>query len=754
MKKLYLLIALSFLSTFAFAQSGPTIAIQYYVDANSNCSFDSGEQIYNVPTSISYSTMSGTVPIATAVNSPSFTTCQSQTLYCWNPSATPINTINILAAGITKNTCGTFNNLAYNSNTTYYLPVILSGTSNLGVQMNVLNYYSTAGGSNYQNVMSGSTIGLCSNFGLDSIQMSFNIHNLFTCSNSNTMSPRTYSFFLDNVMYDKFTITGGLNSSNSAMGINTMVNGWEYYASGSTYLNIFPDLPATFSVIGTHTFEVKSSMIYNNSASVVNYKCYINSVPCAKISGKFYNDCNNNCTFDAGDSYGVGNYATGLLYNSSGVNVTFHPNPWNGNFSIFMPATSAYSLTQFPSAGSIGIFTACTTGTTTILASATTNTFMFGYKNSLPANGDPGVYLWRTSSTSSIISPLVGATFAYQFNNWMLNVLCSNNQVNNPGKLKITLPKFINYVSTLSGPTPTLSAGTTVDTLIYTIPNFSNTSNWWTNPVGTFSATVSSTAVANTQFAITAYIYPTVDANPLNNIYQWVRTVGGPFDPNGKYNYTPLKLANGDIPFGTQTFIYEIGFQNIGNAPAMNVTTLDTIDSNFDLTSIRIQQSSYPVSLQTDHVSRTVGFHFKGIYLPGAQVNEPASHGFVRYSINLKPGVKVNTVLKNRAHNYFDFLEPVATNQTNNKLVAQAAINERGEIVTTVKAIPNPFNSTLRIESSEVLSGIQVFNLSGQLIIDLNGEPVINMENHPAGVYLIKVSSKTGNTSFIKVVKQ
>jgi uncharacterized repeat protein (TIGR01451 family) len=753
MKKIYLLGALSVLTSLAIAQPTQTIAIQYYVDANSNCSFDAGEQIYNVPTSISYSTPSST--IATAVNSPSFTTCQSQTIYCWNAATPATNTINILVAGITKNTCGTFNNLPYNTNTIYYLPVILTGTSNLGVQMGMLNYYSTAGGSNYQNVMSGSTIGLCSNFGIDSIQMNFNINNLFTCSSSNTMSPRTYSFFFDNVMYDNFAVTGGVNSSSNPTGVNSMVHGWEYYTSGSTYLTVYPDLPATFSVMGTHTFEVRSSMIYNNSASVVNYICYLNSVPCSKISGRFYNDCNNNCTFDAGDSYGVGPYATGKLYNSSGVNITFSPNAWDGKFSIFMPATSAYSLTQYPTT-SPGNFTACTTGTVTIPASASTNTFMFGYRNNLPANSDPAVYLSRMASTSTVISPLVGVTFGYHFNSWLSTFMCTSNTVTNPGKMKITLPKFINYLSTLSGPTPTISSGATLDTLIYTISSFSNVNNWWNNPAGTFSAIVSATAVANTPFAITAYIYPSLDINLLNNTYNWIRTIGGPFDPNGKYNQTPAKKPNGDIPFGTQTFIYEIGFQNIGNAPAINVTTLDTIDNNFDLTSIRVQQSSFPVSLQTDHVSRAVGFHFRGIYLPGAQVNEPASHGFVRYSINLKPGVPANTVLKNRAHNYFDFNEGVATNQTVNKLVVVTSIENYGRSENIIKAMPNPFDSKLKITSDRSIEKVAVYSLTGSLVLEIPvgaSEADLDLDRLAPAMYVIQVTSADQAVSTIKVIK-
>lgn len=755
MKKIYLLFSGLLLSAFALAQPTQSVAIQYYIDGNSNCSYDSGEQlIYNVQTNFVYQGASGTI---SSVSNQTFSSCSGQTLSCWGATTPSLNSITPIGGGILPNTaCGGFNNIAYGTNSTVYLPVVFSGTSNLGVQAGSLIYASPTNGVSWQNVFPGDTIGICSNFGLDSLSMNLWVNNYLGCSNTNSMASRTYSFYFDNVFYDQITITGNLNTSSAGVGVNNLVNGWEYYTTTYTYLKFSPDLPSSYTVSGTHTLEVKSSMIYNNASSIIGFFCFINTVPCAKITGRFYNDCNNNCTFDAGDSYGVGSYATGLVYNASnGTNITFNPNIHNGSFAIYLPAASAYSLTQYPTTSS-GYFTACSSGTTTIPAAASTNTFLFGYQNTLPANGDPSIYLYRTASTSSILSPQSGVEFGFQFHNFLWN-LCTASPVTNPGMLKILLPKFINYVSTLSGPTPTLSSGSTIDTLIYAIPNFSNASNWWSLQAGTFSAVVSATAVSNTIFTITANIYPSMDINLANNSYPWIRQIDGPYDPNGKYTQVPNMMANGDIPFGTQEFIYEIGFQNIGKGPAINVLTLDTIDSNFDLASLNVLQSSFPVSVQKNTVTREVGFHFRNINLPGAPVNEPASHGFVRYSIKLKPNVPVNTILKNRAHNYFDFLEPVATNQTSNKLVVVAALDENGTTSSFVKAIPNPVASRLNLESSSEITSVKVYNLSGQLLLDLSGftgKPEVDMQNLAQGIYLLKVTAANNAVTTLKVIKE
>lgn len=752
MKSIYTFVLTCLIGYWASAQvATQTIAIAYYVDANSNCSYDNGEQIVNnVQTQITYSTVAGLV---TSVSSPSFQTCSSQTLYCWNAVTAPINTISVISGGVSQNVCGNYTNVAYGTNSVIYLPVTVSSGGNVGVQTNLFSMMPGQNGFGSQNVASGSTLSICSNFGFDSLGISMSIANLLSCSGTNTMASRTYSLYCDNVLLDWFTITSGVNAFNSFTGVLNNSGGYEVYMAGITNLEVYPDLPNTFTVSGTHTLEVKSTQVYNNASSYIDYVVYFNPVPCSRISGYFYNDCNNNCTFDAGDSYGVGTNATGYLYNGNGVNITFNPNIYSGRFDLIVPSSSSYSLTQYPTAPATN-FTACTTGTVSIAAATTVTNLLFGYQNNVPANSDPAVYLGRINSTSSIISPQVGATFGVYINNWMWG-LCNSNNINNPGIVKVVLPKFFTYVSNISGPTPTVNTnGTVSDTLIYPITSFTSS---YTSLILTFSAVVSATAVANTQFNITALIYPTFDLNTANNIYQWTRTIGGPFDPNGKYCQNSNKLPNGNIPFGTQDFIYEIGFQNIGSGPAINVTTLDTIDSNFDLSTLKVLQSSYPVSVQKDNVSRAVHFHFHDINLPGSQYDEPNSHGFVRYQIKLKPGVAVNTTLKNRAHNYFDLLEPVATNQTTNKLVVSAAVSELGEQILSVRAIPNPVSSKLKIEGDYKIENLKILDVSGKLILERNGNDVeseIDMENYAAGLYIIQVRAVNQTTAIIKVIKE
>ena len=116
----------------------------------------------------------------------------------------------------------------------------------------------------------------------------------------------------------------------------------------------------------------------------------------------------------------------------------------------------------------------------------------------------------------------------------------------------------------------------------------------------------------------------------------------------------------------------------------------------------------------------------------------------------------MNTVLKNRAHNYFDFNEPVATNQTVNKLTIITSIAENAGKALQIKAQPNPFNTAVLIESTEVLHTIRVFNIAGVLVKDLtvNSHSVeLQMDELPNAVYLIRTVDVNGSPASIKVIK-
>lgn len=761
MKRIFMFLMLALYAFQHKAQPTASLVIQYFHDVNQNCVFDAGDLLlYNIPTTYSYVNNTSGVQVG-SIPIPTVPTCGASTVYVWNAQLSPANNsfVPVLPGVSPVSGCGSFTNIPYNTGGIVLLPVNVAAGAAVGGNVNGFVCGSGPASGNSTVSMNGSTVGLCSNIGNDSLIIYFNVLSVFGCSASSSVAPRTYSLFLDGVMFDSFTISSGPNTFTNATSPSNQSKISEFYGNAQANITLYPKLPGSFTVLGSHTLAIKSGSLYAHSQSFLDFSCVLNSVPCSKVAGRFFNDCNSNCIFDGNDTYGVGNYATGMLYNSANnFSVTFHPNFYDGKFSVYLPTSGTYTLTQYPSTWSPTIassFTPCVTNNIIIPAGGGTYTYNFGYKNNFQVLVDPIVYVFRISSTSQIISPLVGIHYGVSLSNSWWNI-CNTSGVN-PGKLKVTLPKFINYLNTVTGITPTLVSGPILDTLIYSVPNFSNVGNWWGNAYTSFSAAVNLTAVANTQFTINARIFPTNDVNLNNNTYNISGTIGGPFDPNGKWTEANGLQANGDVPYGTSEFIYKIGFQNIGDAPAINVKTSDTIDQNFDLSSIRILQSSYPVSLQTDLQSREVQFHFNGIFLPAASVNEPGSHGFVRYSIKLKPGVPVNTILLNRAHNYFDFNEPVATNQTSNKLVLAVALNEWGEKDQGLQLMPNPFRDALHLVSEQEISSVTIYNLVGKEIrqYELSGKVAdLDLTAEASGIYLVRVNYASQQVTTIKVIKQ
>ncbi len=748
MKKHIIISGAILLSSLMKAQ---TVAVQFYIDANNNCTYNAGEQLlYNVNANLTYIT-SSLVP-QTAYTGTA-TSCSSGVIfYLNNPLTPPQNTLYISnAPGIQANlTCGNYNNLTYNTNNIQYLPVTVSNaTTNVGNTLNYCSYYSSLGTYTYANNLSTVPLGICSNFGSDSIYISFTQYDYYNCTAGN-LSPRTFSLYFDGLNYDVLTTTGGYGYQ-TASGANSGSKVSEFYYSQQDNIYFTPKFPSTFTALGTHTFAIVSSPLYANAASSnISFSCLVTSVPCSKISGKFYSDCNQNCVFDSGDSYGVGANATGHVFNSLGTNITFYP-AFNGDFALYLPSANAYSMTQISTNPS---YTACNTSTITIPA-ASTNTYMFGYKTSPSSYNNPGIYIHRSNGPLNS-SPGVGIEYGIYVTNQFIS-LCTSTQTN-PGKLKFVLPKFFSYMGALTGPTPTFVSGTSQDTLVWNISNFSAISNTlWINYFATFSLAISPTVTMGTPFTLQGIISPLYDNSLSNNVSTQIRYCGGPFDPNNKETEAAGIYSNGDVPYSTKQFYYTINFQNVGTAPAVNVKTVDTLDVNFDLSTLEVVQSSYPVRTQIDNSSRQVIFNFDGINLPDASSNEPKSHGFVKYGIKYKNGTPVNTVLKNRGHNFFDFNAAVPTNQTANKLIVVTGIDSNTGGLANVKAIPNPFSEKLTISSEKKITRLRVYSLVGELVKETQGtsnDVELSFENLPSAIYIILVESADGNASSLKVVKQ
>jgi uncharacterized repeat protein (TIGR01451 family) len=149
-------------------------------------------------------------------------------------------------------------------------------------------------------------------------------------------------------------------------------------------------------------------------------------------------------------------------------------------------------------------------------------------------------------------------------------------------------------------------------------------------------------------------------------------TVSCAWDPNDK-RVNPEGVQAQHYTLMSDTLSYHVRFQNTGNDTAFVVLIRDTIDANFDLSTFNVTASSHTMNTELDLETRIAKFTFNNILLPDSNVNEPASHGFVSFTIKAKAGLPENTLVENDADIYFDFNPPVITNETFNTLVSTLA---------------------------------------------------------------------------------
>ncbi|MBL7914796.1 MAG: T9SS type A sorting domain-containing protein [Bacteroidia bacterium] len=253
-----------------------------------------------------------------------------------------------------------------------------------------------------------------------------------------------------------------------------------------------------------------------------------------------------------------------------------------------------------------------------------------------------------------------------------------------------------------------------------------------------------------------AMILPIVnDANLGCNSSYWEIFTTGSYDPNDiivnrKFIYDYEMPAPPDLE-------YIIRYQNTGNDTAFTVKILNPLDTNrLDLSTLEMVATSHPADIRFVYHERNLEFVMNNILLPDSNINEPLSHGFVRYRIKPKTTVAVGDSIQNFAAIYFDFNNPVITNTSVTNIVQPTGVQEIPH--GNISIFPNPTNNkvTIRLtETTEKITAANVFNLYGQEVKALKVAPTHNAEidisDLSQGVYFIKLNNS--NQLISKIVK-
>jgi uncharacterized repeat protein (TIGR01451 family) len=247
---------------------------------------------------------------------------------------------------------------------------------------------------------------------------------------------------------------------------------------------------------------------------------------------------------------------------------------------------------------------------------------------------------------------------------------------------------------------------------------------------------------------------------------------GRPHDPNIKVA-VPEGVDSAHYILPNHSINYTIHFQNTGTDTAITVVLLDTLSNVLNIGSLEMGMGSAPYTWQIKPYN-TTGLHvleitFDNIMLPDSNINEEASHGFVKYQIEQQVDLPNFTRIENSASIYFDTEAPIKTNTTfhtvcdncilmnitGNSVITSVESLEEGK--SSTKLYPNPTTGWLMIEQAFAQQAdVQVYNISGILLQEKRVQNTIdelNISEFPSGTYFVRIVTK-GDSELFKVIKQ
>ena len=241
----------------------------------------------------------------------------------------------------------------------------------------------------------------------------------------------------------------------------------------------------------------------------------------------------------------------------------------------------------------------------------------------------------------------------------------------------------------------------------------------------------------------------------------------GSFDPNDK-TASPVGFGENHLLEANVPIDYLIRFQNTGTDTAFKVVVIDTLAEWLDPASIELGASSHPYTFEMSGSREDGGvilkFIFDNIMLPDSNINEVASHGFVKFHIAQMPELPIGTRIENKAAIYFDLNEPIITN------VAWHTIGE--DFYPTVNSTtskwlpdvsldmsPNPYSTAALIKLNGIEKGdfqLKIFDLTGKVLLEdsfSENKYLLQQDGLQSGVMVVGIYQNNLPVVFDKLVK-
>ncbi len=217
------------------------------------------------------------------------------------------------------------------------------------------------------------------------------------------------------------------------------------------------------------------------------------------------------------------------------------------------------------------------------------------------------------------------------------------------------------------------------------------------------------------------------------------------FDPNDK-TVMPVGLQQQHFTLKTDTLIYTIRFQNIGNDTAFFVKVIDTLDVNLDAQSVQVISASHIYQMINDNGVLT--FNFPTCNLPPESLDYSGSCGYISFKVKPNSNLSNNTIVNNKASILFNFNESISTNEVFNTFVDNLTeVNQITHVNQKLKIIPNPFSVESNIyipNSSQEMFSISIKNMLGKEIYSLKtfeNNFTISREYLKPGLFILEIST-------------
>jgi uncharacterized delta-60 repeat protein/uncharacterized repeat protein (TIGR01451 family) len=237
-------------------------------------------------------------------------------------------------------------------------------------------------------------------------------------------------------------------------------------------------------------------------------------------------------------------------------------------------------------------------------------------------------------------------------------------------------------------------------------------------------------------------------------------TIVDSYDPNDK-QAMPKGIGSAYSVLPGTEIEYTIRFQNTGTDTAYTVVVVDTLDAGLDISSFTKGAYSHPYTYNISGKGLPVlSFRFSQINLPDSNANKLASNGLISFRIAVQANSAIGTVVKNKAHIFFDYNDPVITNETmhtvdtiTHKNLSKGSAVIVGAVTTglsgkkfsqATKIYPNPTNGMITVEIPEAGNDteMRILSLVGSIrkSVPLSGTiQEINLEGLSQGMYLYEI---------------